>query len=91
MVLNQYITASDLLDAHAVMATPAEIHGVLTGLLCGGCSVQRDEWLSEFFELVNDGHPMPAAVTGGYWSCSMPRWLGSLIKRVLNYCCPKRM
>ncbi len=62
-VLNQYITASDLLDAHEVMATPAEIHGVLTGLLCGGCSVQRDEWLSEFFELVNDGHPMPAAVT----------------------------
>ncbi len=62
-VLSQFVSASDLLDAYEVMATPAEIHGVLAGLLCGGCSLQHDEWLSEFLELVNDGHPMPAAVT----------------------------
>ncbi|MGL4206092.1 MAG: UPF0149 family protein [Aeromonadaceae bacterium] len=74
-VLSQYVSASDLLDVYEVMATPAEVHGVLTGLLCGGCGVQRDEWLVEFFELVNDGHAMPQGVT---------EWLQELFDATLS-------
>lgn len=62
-VFSQYNQAADLLDNHQVMATPAEIHGVLCGLLCGGVSLQDHVWLEEFNQLVNDGQPMPEPVT----------------------------
>ena len=54
-VLQQYSAAAELLDAQDVMATPAELHGVLCGMLCGGAPLRRDAWLQEFNELVNDG------------------------------------
>ena len=53
-VFSQYNQASDLLDSHQIMATPAEIHGVLCGLLCGGINLQEHVWLHEFNQLVND-------------------------------------
>lgn len=61
-VFSQYNQASDLLDSHQVMATPAEIHGVLCGLLCGGINLKDHVWLHEFNQLVNDGQPMPEPV-----------------------------
>ena len=62
-IFNQYSQASDLLDQYQIMATPAEIHGVLCGLLCGGINPKNQVWLQEFNQLVNDGLPMPAAVS----------------------------
>ena len=62
-IFNQYSQASDLLDQYQIMATPAEIHGVLCGLLCGGINPKNQVWLQEFNQLVNDGLPMPATVS----------------------------
>lgn len=62
-IFNQYSQASDLLDRYQIMATPAEIHGVLCGLLCGGINPENHVWLQEFNQLVNDGLPMPEAVS----------------------------
>ena len=47
---------------HDVMASPAELHGILCGLLCGGVDATGKQWLTEFNSLVNDGLPMPSAV-----------------------------
>lgn len=74
-VLQQYSAAAELLDAQDVMATPAELHGVLCGMLCGGAPLRRDAWLQEFNELVNDCVSLPVAVNA---------WLESLFNATLE-------
>jgi len=74
-VLQQYGVAAELLDAQDVMATPAELHGVLCGMLCGGAPIRRDAWLQEFNELVNDGVALPVAVNA---------WLEALFAATLE-------
>ena len=63
-VLQQYSAAAELLDAQDVMATPAELHGVLCGMLCGGAPLRRDAWLAmaQLAEQRND----VAAATAAY-------------------------
>lgn len=63
-IFQEYAQAEQLLEQHDVMASPAELHGILCGLLCGGVAATGKQWLTEFNALVNDGLPMPAAVRG---------------------------
>ena len=63
-VFHEYAQAEALLEQNEVMASPAELHGILCGLLCGGVQATTKQWLTEFNALVNDGLPMPAAVRG---------------------------
>lgn len=67
--------AASLLDQHEVMATPAEMHGVLCGLLCGGVALDTDSWQGEFNGLVNDGHAFAAPIR---------QWLDSLFQQTLQ-------
>lgn len=61
-IFQEYAQAEQLLEQHDVMASPAELHGILCGLLCGGVAATGKQWLTEFNALVNDGLPMPSAV-----------------------------
>ena len=61
-VFQEYVQAEQLLEQNEVMASPAELHGIICGLLCGGVQSTGKQWLTEFNSLVNDGMPMPAAV-----------------------------
>ncbi|SHI22854.1 UPF0149 family protein [Ferrimonas marina] len=51
------------LDKDEIAVLPAEVHGVLTGLVCGGVAVDGKAWLRPFLELVNDGEPMSDNLT----------------------------
>ena len=62
-LFEHYEEASALLSSQDVMASPAELHGVLCGLLCGGAPIAKSLWLQEFNDLVNDGAPLPEGVT----------------------------
>lgn len=62
-LFEHYDEASALLSSQDVMASPAELHGVLCGLLCGGAPIAKSLWLQEFNDLVNDGAPLPEGVT----------------------------
>ncbi len=61
-IFHQYEQALRLLEEHEVMASPAEVHGVLCGLLCGGVSGDKNAWQSEINDLLNDGFALPAPV-----------------------------
>ena len=61
-IFQKYTQAEGLLAENDVMASPAELHGILCGFICGGIEATGKKWLTEFNSLVNDGIPMPAAV-----------------------------
>lgn len=61
-IFQEYTQAEGLLEQNDVMASPAELHGILCGFLSGGVTPTGKTWLTEFNSLVNDGIPMPAAV-----------------------------
>ncbi|WP_298445682.1 UPF0149 family protein [uncultured Ferrimonas sp.] len=46
------------LDNDKLALLPAEIHGVLTGLVCGGVTIENNQWVQPLLELVNDGEPL---------------------------------
>ncbi|QIZ77668.1 UPF0149 family protein [Ferrimonas lipolytica] len=46
------------LDADKLAVLPAEIHGVLTGLVCGGVTIENNQWVKPLLELINDGEPL---------------------------------
>ncbi|GAA5191949.1 UPF0149 family protein [Ferrimonas gelatinilytica] len=60
LLLNKLQTA---LDKEEIAVLPAEVHGVLTGLVCGGVSMENNAWLKPFLELTNDGQPMSESLT----------------------------
>ncbi len=63
-IFQEYAQAERLLEQNEVMASPAELHGILCGFLCGGIAATGKQWLTEFNALINDGIPVPAAVRG---------------------------
>lgn len=75
-LFERYDEAADLLSGQDVMATPAELHGVLCGLLCGGAPYQGNGWLQAFNELVNDGQPLPSAVSSWLRELGETSWQG---------------
>ncbi|MGL5596987.1 MAG: UPF0149 family protein [Aeromonas sp.] len=58
----EYITVTDLMEHHELMATAVEAHGVICGLVCGGVTLDDKSWLPPFNDLVNDGFGLPAPV-----------------------------
>lgn len=57
-----YASLGELLTKHDILATPAEVHGLLSGLLAGGLPVDDSSWQVHLNELFNDGLALPRAL-----------------------------
>ncbi|MFT5808302.1 MAG: hypothetical protein ACI9LG_002604 [Moritella dasanensis] len=51
--VNEQLQQSDLL------VNPADVHGVICGLLCGGVKLDSKAWLEPFDQLINEGLGIP--------------------------------
>ena len=65
MSSTNYDEFSELLSRHDLLAEAAEVHGVLTGLLCGGIPMDGRSWRSHFNILINEGFGLPAPLDAG--------------------------
>ncbi len=54
--VNTELQHSDLL------VNPADVHGVICGLLCGGIKLDNKAWLAPFDELLNEGLGIPESL-----------------------------
>ncbi len=61
--LASYGELQDLLESHQLTTTPAELHGILTGLLAAGQDINTAADLLQVLDLVNNGQPLPAVVS----------------------------
>ncbi|WP_018691644.1 UPF0149 family protein [Algicola sagamiensis] len=43
------------LERNKIEAEPSEVHGLLTGMLCGGVKINSEEWLGAMSDMINDG------------------------------------
>jgi uncharacterized protein YgfB (UPF0149 family) len=59
-----YSALSTELKSASLATTPAELHGLLTGMLVGGLDTSKDEWQSLLFDYTNDGMGWPMALLG---------------------------
>ncbi len=52
-----YRTLDDMLTQHHIGMTAAELHGLISGILCGGD--QDSSWRTLTYELINEGQALP--------------------------------
>lgn len=59
--LPDYLTLASELQSSGIAVNPAELHGLLTGMLSGGLSLTDNSWQPLVFDYTNDGMgwPMP--------------------------------
>lgn len=57
-----YDEFDQILRTENLMVSAAELHGVLSGLLCGGIETDSATWQAKLIELINDGHGLPIAI-----------------------------
>ncbi|ELV8626046.1 YecA family protein [Vibrio cidicii] len=58
--LPNYPQASDLLKMASLAVTPAELHGLLCGMLSGGLPLNSLSWQPMLFDYTNDGMGWPS-------------------------------
>jgi len=58
-LVQSYERWSAALDAAYVMASAAELHGLISGLLCGGMPADASEFLPVLHDFLNDGQALP--------------------------------
>ena len=61
-LVQSYERWSAALDAAYVMASAAELHGLISGLLCGGMPADASEFLPVLHDFLNDGQALPQAL-----------------------------
>jgi uncharacterized protein YgfB (UPF0149 family) len=57
--LPNYASVISELNTAGIAVTPAEMHGLLVGMLSGGLSFKGDEWQPLIFDYTNDGIGWP--------------------------------
>ncbi|TDF35034.1 UPF0149 family protein [Alteromonadaceae bacterium M269] len=57
-----YQSVSLALETHDISTEPAEIQGMLVGMLAGGMSMQSMDWSDALCDFVNQGEPFPQQV-----------------------------
>lgn len=60
--LPEYLPFSHDLKAAMLAVTPAEVHGLLLGMLCGGLNINDNSWQPLLHDYSNDGLAWPIAV-----------------------------
>lgn len=61
-LIQSYDRWSAALDEAFVMASAAELHGLVSGLLSGGLSAQSQDFLAVLYDFLNDGQALPQAL-----------------------------
>lgn len=61
-LVHSYDYWSKVLEQAYVMASAAELHGLISGLLSGGMAAQSADFLSVLHDFLNDGQALPVAV-----------------------------
>ncbi|MDX2322347.1 MAG: UPF0149 family protein [Moritella sp.] len=54
-----FADVSAQLQQSDLLVNPADVHGVICGLLCGGVKLDSKAWLTPFDELINEGLGIP--------------------------------
>lgn len=57
--LPDYLTLASELQSSGIAVNPAELHGLLTGMLSGGLSLTDKSWQPLIFDYTNDGMGWP--------------------------------
>ncbi|MEA3589029.1 UPF0149 family protein [Pseudidiomarina sp. 1APP75-27a] len=57
-----YDRLTEFFERHGLLSSAAEIHGLLTGMVAGGASLEGDEWLLLLSDLINEGQSFPPEV-----------------------------
>ncbi|OIQ24307.1 YecA family protein [uncultured Vibrio sp.] len=57
--LPEYLSSATELQSAALAVTPAELHGLLTGMLSGGLAPNDKSWQPLIFDYTNDGMGWP--------------------------------
>ncbi|PMJ90043.1 YecA family protein [Vibrio sp. 10N.261.55.A7] len=57
--LPEYLSSAIELQSAALAVTPAELHGLLTGMISGGLSLNDNSWQPLIFDYTNDGMGWP--------------------------------
>ncbi|RUO69875.1 YecA family protein [Pseudidiomarina sediminum] len=58
----RYDRLTELFERSGLLSNAAEIHGLLTGMVAGGASIEGEQWLLLLSDLINDGQSLPPAV-----------------------------
>ncbi|OEF27770.1 YecA family protein [Vibrio rumoiensis] len=58
--LPDYTTAQTELTTASLSVTPAELQGLITGMLSGGLTLEDDSWKTILFDYTNDGMGWPS-------------------------------
>ena len=56
--LPAYDTVDAALREQGLAVTPAELHGLLSGMICGGMAVDDDSWVGPVSDYANEGTPL---------------------------------
>ncbi|MGR2766350.1 UPF0149 family protein [Photobacterium ganghwense] len=56
--LPTYESLEPMLKEHGLTATPAELHGLLSGMICGGLELDGEQWLAPVCDYANQGEPL---------------------------------
>jgi yecA family protein len=57
-----YDRLSEFFEQNGILSNAAEVHGILTGMIAGGASVEGDDWLLLLSDLIHEGQSFKPAV-----------------------------
>ncbi|MEJ2764032.1 UPF0149 family protein [Photobacterium sp. MCCC 1A19761] len=81
VTLPAYTAVETALKDHGLAVTPSELHGLLSGMICGGMSVEDNSWVAPICDYANEGAPLTdgakAAVSSVYEAAAAE--LGGLV------------
>jgi len=59
-----FLTTTDLLAKYDVLIDGAEVHGIICGMLCGGMTLENQDWIAVLTDVANNSVPFaPELVT----------------------------
>ncbi|MDD1782938.1 YecA family protein [Enterovibrio sp. ZSDZ35] len=59
VTLPEYSNIATTLKSDSLAVTPAEMHGLLAGMLCGGLDPDSSNWMPMLYDYTNDGQGWP--------------------------------
>lgn len=57
-----YDRLTEFFEQNGMLSNAAEVHGILTGMLSGGASIEGEDWLLLLSDLMNEGQSFKPAV-----------------------------